>query len=155
MFNQMTIALILFAVSTVIRQRQKSKSNAAYDHLDLAERRDYTEPADEDAVDEPDEYIDEPEEEAAQAQPAEPETERMLPHERLINAQEEAPVQEEIQRADEEGGYRISRDQSHPVLTNAPAYTGAPVDAEEPAPVHETPVRRRRSQRAQRTVDGE
>lgn len=148
-------SLILFAVSTVIRQRQKSKSNAAYDHLDLAERRDYTEPADEDAADEPDEYIDEPEEEAAQAQPAEPETERMLPHERLINAQEEAPVQEEIQRADEEGGYRISRDQSHPVLTNAPAYTGAPVDAEEPAPVHETPVRRRRSQRAQRTVDGE
>ena len=55
-------ALVLFAVSTVVRLRKKSKSKAAYDHLDLAERRDYTEPAD-DEFDDADE-ITEPAENA-------------------------------------------------------------------------------------------
>lgn len=40
------LLFLLFAVSTVMRIRNKSKSKAAYDHLELSERRDYTEPAD-------------------------------------------------------------------------------------------------------------
>ncbi len=40
------VLMILFVVSTVARLRNKSKSKAAYDHLELSERRDYTEPAD-------------------------------------------------------------------------------------------------------------
>lgn len=41
------IAFILFAVSTVMRIKNKNKSKNAYDHLELSERRDYTEPAEE------------------------------------------------------------------------------------------------------------
>ncbi|MBQ8082162.1 MAG: hypothetical protein IJ240_09750 [Clostridia bacterium] len=38
-------ALLLFVISTVVRSRKKHVSDSAYDHLDLAERRDYTEPS--------------------------------------------------------------------------------------------------------------
>ena len=150
-------SLVLFAVSTVIRQINKNKSKTAYDHLDLAERRDYTEPADEDFEDEDidDVEVTRPEEDdlADMDAPA-PEEERELPHERLIReeAQKAAEDAQAAPAPEEEGGYRVSRSKSTPVLTNAPAYTGTPVDEE---PTHETPVRRRRSQRAQRTEDGE
>ena len=39
------VAFLLFAVSTVMRLKNKNKSRKAYDHLELSERRDYTEPA--------------------------------------------------------------------------------------------------------------
>ena len=41
------LLFLLFAVSTVIRIKNNKKSKAAYDHLELSERRDYTEPSEE------------------------------------------------------------------------------------------------------------
>ncbi len=45
------VVFVLFAVSSVVRMKKNAKSKAAYDHLELSERRDYTEPADEDETD--------------------------------------------------------------------------------------------------------
>ena len=45
-------ALLLFLISTVVRARKRHQSESAYDHLDLAERRDYAQPA-EDSGDQP------------------------------------------------------------------------------------------------------
>ncbi len=41
------VLFVLFVISSVARARNKSRSKAAYDHLELSERRDYTEPSDE------------------------------------------------------------------------------------------------------------
>lgn len=80
------VLLILFVVSTVARARSKSKSKAAYDHLELSERRDYTEPS------------DEPEEEENTSRG---ELTPVVP----LNEEKE----EQKPEGDGEGGYRISR----------------------------------------------
>lgn len=154
-------ALVLFIVSTVVRQYRKSKSNAAYDHLDLAERRDYTEPAGEEMDEEPEEAPDQGAEspDAAETQTLREDEDRVLPHERLIKT-EEAPAKADADESplEEEGGYRVSRGGAAPVLTNAPAHTGDLTDDIPDAGDYKAPehtVRRRRSQRAQRTEDGE
>lgn len=77
------IAFILFAVSTVMRMKNKNQSNKAYDHLELSERRDYTEPAE---LTEQDEAIPPVEETEVETVPV-----------------DEKPA------GDGEGGYRISR----------------------------------------------
>ena len=150
--------LLLFLVSTVLRIRNKSKSAAAYDHLELAERRDYTEPAQENA-DENDEDDEAPAQE--DALPTDAEEERLLPHEKLIQkeaepeapAAEPVPEPEKMPASDGEGGYRISRAE--------PSEAAQPVDApaEKAAEAAQAPAeskpRRHRSQRAQRTEDGE
>jgi hypothetical protein len=41
----LAVCFILFLISSIARMNARRKSNNAYDHLDLAERRDYTEPA--------------------------------------------------------------------------------------------------------------
>ena len=155
------VALILFGVSTGVRLYKKSKSKAAYDHLDLAERRDYTEPADEELDDvearvEDGTYRVEDEEIAPE----------ILPHEKLIKSAAqaeapEAPAEEDMPDTDGEGGYRVSR-------ADAPESAAEPAaepeeTPQEPAPETVSPEgeasasapRHRRSQRSQRTEDGE
>jgi hypothetical protein len=149
----------LFAVSTVVRLYKKGKSKAAYDHLELAERRDYTEPADEE--------LEEVEARVEETYRAEEEAE-LLPHEKLVkpiveSAVSDAPAVEEMPASDGEGGYRVSRaaEEDHaPVLD----VTEEDVAAEKESPVEERLAaaqkeeeapRRRRSRRAQRTEDGE
>ncbi|MBE5770605.1 MAG: hypothetical protein E7336_04455 [Clostridiales bacterium] len=153
----------LFAVSTIVRLYKKGKSKAAYDHLELAERRDYTEPADEE--------LEEVEARVEETYRAEEEAE-LLPHEKLVKpivesaAPADAPAVEEMPASDGEGGYRVSRaveDDDAPVLDvteeDVAAEAAAPVEerlaaAHEAAKESDVP-RRRRSRRAQRTEDGE
>ena len=110
------VALVLFIVSTIVRAGKKHKSNAAYDHLELAERRDYTEPNDgedgeEDSGD--DEFSEEAREsdEPVSVPPRKPEKEAELPHEKLLNsikpAAGETPA--DLPETDGEGGFRVSR----------------------------------------------
>lgn len=150
---------LLFAVSTVMRLRSKSKSNAAYDHLELAERRDYTEPSDE---------------ELESVLPQVEETYRVddeeitLPHEKLVkplkSAQPEAPAVEDMPQSDGEGGYRVSRadadaadEQTQPAPAPAEAEKAQSLEqAEDAVSAAEAELARRRSsRRAQRTQDGE
>ena len=157
-------ALALFSVSTVIRLRNKSKSNAAYDHLDLAERRDYTEPAD-DEFDDTDEPAEETETETAHTDDT-PVT--VLPHEKVLHSAEQtdaadAPAPEERPDTDGEGGYRVSRAEStlqeaiknnaKIVEKKAAAESVASAKAVEEQPA--TPDSHRRRRRASRTEDGE
>ena len=165
--------LVLFLVSTAVRMRKKSKSNAAYDHLDLAERRDYTEPAEEDG--DTDSAFDQ-EYRVQDADEAVPD-EAALPHEKLVKplekaAETDAPAAENMPAADGAGGYRVSRaDETAAPETNAEAPAEAAEEtitltAEEPtleAPADEAEVPaetaqkapRRKSRRSQRTEDGE
>ena len=151
-------ALVLFAVSTVVRLRKKSKSKAAYDHLDLAERRDYTEPAD-DEFDDTNE-MDEP----AEAARTEDEPVTVLPHEKVLHSAEQtdaadAPAPEDLPDTDGEGGYRVSRASAaaqEAPKEAAPATESEPAPAE--APADEAPAAletHRRRRRASRTEDGE
>lgn len=147
--------LVLFVVSTSVRVYKKGKSKAAYDHLELAERRDYTEPA---------------EEEDYEASASVEETYRqeeddltVLPHEKLVKpltqSEEaaEAPALEDMPATDGEGGYRVSRAEAVPAAQEDAADTDA---APQAAPAEEAPAQteasaRHRSRRAQRTQDGE
>ena len=157
-------ALVLFGVSTVIRLRNKSKSNAAYDHLDLAERRDYTEPADDEFGDDPVES-----EESAETAHTDDAPVTVLPHEKVLHSAEQtdaadAPAPEELPDTDGEGGYRVSRasaalqesvkSNAETVKNQAQAEAAAAETnaSEESAPASDAHRRRRR---ASRTEDGE
>lgn len=148
--------LVLFAVSSVIRLKNRSKSNAAYDHLDLAERRDYTEPADEeeDDLDESGEADDDYDDRDGPEDllPLRKDAEDEMPHEKLIRdakAAEEAAEDvaedavDELAGGEIEGGYRVTR--SEETENTAPAEEAAE-DAEAEAP-------RRRHRRAKRAED--
>ena len=116
------LALVLFSVSSLIRLNNRRKSKAAFDHLDLAERRDYTEPAEEedDYSDEDEDYED-GDEEIDAPQPSRPlpedeaplDEESLLPHEKLLRSVQSeaaaAPDREDMPRVEGDGGYRISR----------------------------------------------
>ena len=85
-------SLVLFVASSVIRLRKKHQSNQAYDHLELGERRDYTEPAGEDTPN--------VETAGADGAPTDSDGERViLPHEKLLN--------EDIPRDDDAPDYDI------------------------------------------------
>lgn len=113
-------ALLLFAVSSLVRLNRYRKSKAAYDHLDLAERRDYTEPVDEDDFDDEGE-TEEIREEDATAEGitpdyngASPVKATVLPHEKLLRSAAEddaakAPAQDDMPSVDTQGGYRVTR----------------------------------------------
>ena len=134
------LGLVLFLASSFVRLSQQRKSKAAYDHLDLSERRDYTEPADEYDADE------ENGDEVLKANVEE------LPHQRIVKlseeaAQEEAKAAEEsapedLPDADGEGGFRVSR----------PAEETSAGDA---APEDQPLLRRRAAAKAERTEDEE
>lgn len=93
------VALVLFLISSVIRLARKAKSNAAYDHLELGERRDYTEPADEELED-----IEIRTEETFHAG-----EEEDLTVDSPARSDQEMPDPEEMPDWDGEGGYRVTR----------------------------------------------
>lgn len=86
------LLFLLFAAATVVRVKNKSKSKAAYDHLELSERRDYTEPSDQ----EPDEVRTEWKDELTPVRP--------LQEEMVFQPQQPMP-----EPMNPEGAYRISR----------------------------------------------
>lgn len=96
------VAFLLFAVSTVMRLKNKNKSRKAYDHLELSERRDYTEPA---------ENMDD-------EQPVEE------------TAVETAPVDEKP-AGDGEGGYRFTRENEETAAPETRHAVSAPKAEEE------------------------
>lgn len=161
------VGLVLFLVSTVVRLRKKSKSKAAYDHLELAERRDYTEPADDEPDEEPDneetETRAEGGEEEAQSAPV------VLPHEKVLsgaekNGEEAAPAPADMPDTDGEGGFRVTRGEEE-----ARAEQPAPIDLEQTAQptfevrkaevtlsdVEEDRIAQPRRRRSSRREDGE
>ena len=97
------VAFLLFAVSTVMRLKNKNKSRKAYDHLELSERRDYTEPA---------ENVDD------EQQPVEE------------TAVETAPVDEKP-AGDGEGGYRFTRENEETAAPETRHAVNAPKADEE------------------------
>ena len=94
------IAFLLFAVSSVVRLVKKAKSNAAFDHLELSERRDYTEPADEEL-----EGIEARTEEGM----ADLESDAELTKDHTLTPVEDAPELDDLPDWDGEGGYRVTR----------------------------------------------
>ncbi len=149
-------AFVLFIASTIVRLHKRSKSKSAYDHLDLAERRDYTEVSD-DGFEE--ETVDETarQEEAAE-EAAEP---IVLPHEQVLNQAEEearnaAPDPQDIPDPDEEGGYRVSRasvqEEKKPTAGTEPQMETAPAQDDGAEASAEG---RRRHRRSARREDGE
>ena len=147
-------AFVLFAVSTVIRLRKRSKSKSAYDHLDLAERRDYTEPADH-------EFDEETVEETVTREEADRETAApiVLPHEQVLNQAEaernNAPDPQDIPNTDDEGGYRVSRssvqEETSPAAEKEPKAETALTDDSADAAAEG----KRRHRRSARREDGE
>lgn len=168
------LSFLLFLVSSGIRLYRKAKSNAAYDHLQLSERRDYTEPADEELedIEVRTEENYHPDEELTVDAPARP--------------AENVPDPDEMPDWDGEGGYRVTRPepkeepaaaekteeapaeqneapQDEPlkdhlkgideIAQELKAGAAAPEEATEELATQEAP--RRRHRRTQRTEDGE
>lgn len=162
------VCAVLFLAGSGVRLYKAIRRKNAYDHFELAERRDYTEPA-QDYDDEAGESA--PEEEYRE----EPLDVEGLPHERMMHDPDEAPIlrapkAESMPEGDGEGGYRISRSEAE---TEAKPEETAP-EKDEPAaeetpakeePVEETPApetpdeevapahRRRRAARRTRKVE--
>ena len=65
------ITLLLFIVSSIVRARKRHQSENAYDHLDLAERRDYAQPAEGGEDQSAPKPADKPEKPEAAEEPAE------------------------------------------------------------------------------------
>lgn len=154
------VALLLFLVSSGVRLFKKVKSNAAYDHLELGERRDYTEPVDEEL-----EEIEARTEETFRA-----EEEEEISLRRPTKPAEPTPDPDDMPDWDGEGGYRVTRvekpaqeapvdtaEKANDALAEKPEEAQAPTE-QEPAElekVEEEAPRHRRSRRTQRTEDGE
>ena len=100
-------ALLLFVISTIVRASKRHQSESAYDHLDLAERRDYAQPAE----NSDDEDAPKPEEKP--------------------EAEEQAADQDAVQS--EVGGFRMTRDRQ---TDEFPAWhePGTPAETQEEAP---------------------
>ena len=157
-------ALLLFLVSTVVRLVRKAKSNAAYDHLELGQRRDYTEPADEELED-----IDARTEENYNA--VEDEEDLTGEPVQVKKPAEDLPNPDDMPDWDGEGGYRVTRapepkeeakgeEKVHDAIQElqdelTDKADAAAKEAEEAAEEAVEPARHRRSRRTQRTEDGE
>lgn len=149
-------ALVLFAVSSLVRLGKYRKSKAAYDHLDLAERRDYTEPGDDDFDDD----AETPEESEVSAEVKQPVQKNSnadkveLPHEKLLRSAADdatkAPAQEDMPSVDTQGGYRVTR--ADPVAEPDRTVQAKPVDQ---AGASEEEGASRRHRRASRRMDEE
>ena len=92
------VSFLLFAVSTVMRAKRRSTSRNAYDHMDLAERRDYTEPARYGEAD-----IADTEPETA------PDALSEKPSDEILKEDVPQPVK---QQSDDGGAYRLTREDS-------------------------------------------
>ena len=130
------VSFLLFAVSTIMRVRRRSSSKKAYDHMELGEKRDYTEPARFPADNTP------PAEEPFSPEEL-PQSDVPKPSDEILS-EEPAPV---VESSANDSGYHLTREDSTAFDTPAEAPAEAPA---EPAPQQE-PVRRRR--RADRSVE--
>ncbi len=161
------VTFLLFLISSFVRAGKKHKSNSAYDHLDLAERRDYTEPADEDGEGAFEEEVRD-NAESTQAAREESEPAEQLPHERLLRTMDTEAARAPIDKpeADDEGGYRVSR-ASGDAQSAAPSsgiqaprradITAIPLESEssDSDASDAAPEKRRTRRRASRKEDGE
>ena len=120
------VSFLLFAVSTVMRAKRRSTSRNAYDHMDLAERRDYTEPARYGEAD-----IADTEPETA------PDALSEKPSDEILKEDAPQPVK---QQSDDGGAYRLTREDSQP----QPQASAQDIPAEEAV---DAPSRRRRANR--------
>jgi len=125
----------LFAISTVARARRRNSSKNAFDHMELAGKRDYTEPARypvNDTAEEP-------------AEPA-PVAESDMPSDEILKEAPNAPASANT----DNGAYHLTREESTVFDTPAaPAAEPAAEPAEEPAKAK--PARRHR--RSERSAD--
>ncbi|MBQ9196966.1 MAG: hypothetical protein IJ157_06945 [Clostridia bacterium] len=104
-------SFLLFLISTVARAKKRSDSKNAYDHMELGEKRDYTEPSKY-----PVEMTPAEEELAAISRQEKAEAEE-LPSDSILK--EEAPAA--AQGSDDGAGYRLTREDSTAFDTPAPA----------------------------------
>ena len=102
------VGLLLFLISSVVRLAKRNKSKAAYDHLELSERRDYNEPAqgDPDFGSDSEPAVTAKKEERGETPREKPS--KQPPQEAKKPVQAEAKP-EEAPQTDGEGGYRVSR----------------------------------------------
>lgn len=125
------VSFLLFAVSTVMRAKRRSTSRNAYDHMDLAERRDYTEPARYGEAD-----IADTEPETA------PDALSEKPSDEILKEDAPQPVK---QQSDDGGAYRLTREDSQPQpQASAQDQPAQDTPAEEAV---DAPARRRRANR--------
>ena len=90
-------SLVLFLASSLMRARARAQSQAAYDHLEVAPKRDFADPATYQSADEtPDTPAAPPAEESAPAIP--PLSEEELPHHKYLK--EDAPPAEDVPEQD-------------------------------------------------------
>jgi len=102
------LSVLLLAISGVMRARARAKSNAAYDTFELAGTRDYTA-----APDEARRPVATLSDEQTEAPPADPKPAAELPHEKYLRpaSQDSAAAEPTApQAADEEGGFRLTRE---------------------------------------------
>ena len=103
-------SFVLFLVSTVVRARKRSNSKNAYDHMELGEKRDYTEPA---------KYPVEmtPAEEELAAMNRQDQAEVELPSDSILKEEASAAAPGK----DDSASYRLTRQDSTEFDTPAPA----------------------------------
>lgn len=141
--------LVLFLASTGVRMYKKMNAASVYDHLELGERRNYTDPADEELDDVPVRT-----EQASLREEQQP----LMPHEKLVRSTDDSAMGAPLPYNDGEGGYRVSRnagepkEEVHTILNNNETQAQAPA---QPAAEEEEGARRRRTQPVQRMEDGE
>ena len=104
-------ALLLFLVSTFVRFKKRHDSDTAYDHLDLAEKRDYSQPAEEN---EPSESSEEESSAAREEMKEEPADQADQPQEAPEEPAEEQAAEPQPEETEAEkghsGGFRMTRD---------------------------------------------
>ena len=131
------VTFVLFIISTVMRAKRRSASRSAYDHMDLADKRDYKEPA---------RYGSAAPEQQTEA-PAEDDFPIEKPSDAILN-EERAPV---VNANSETGGYRLTREDSSDVFQQ-PAAEEKPAEDKpaEAQPAQEAPQEPSRHRRAGR-----
>ena len=125
------LTLALFLISTFVRLKKRHDSNTAYDHLDLAEKRDYSQPAEGTEEGETEETAPPAREEMTE-EAQEPGTENESAEEPAQEpAEEEAPAQPEEEEGfkGHSGGFKMTRENQtdeFPVYTEEkPSYRPA------------------------------
>ena len=119
------VTFVLFVISTVMRAKHRSASRSAYDHMELADKRDYKEPA---------RYGSSAPEQEASAPAEDLLTEK--PSDAILN-EERPPV---VNASSETGGYRLTREDSSPAFEPAAAEKPAEEKPIEEKPIEEKPV---------------
>ena len=133
------VTFALFIVSTVMRAKRRSVSRSAYDHMDLADKRDYKEPARYGAA--------APEQQSAEETPAD-DFPMEKPSDAILN-EERPPV---VNANSETGGYRLTREDSSDVF-DQPAAEEKPEAPAQDKPAEEAPQEPSRHRRAGRKTE--